>query len=199
MKEKVKIVRMSDGSNIAKNTFYLYSRMICITVVSLYTSRVILEILGASDYGVYQTVGGIVGILAFVNNALATGSSRFLTFELGRGDSGRITAMFSTLLATHILLGVIIIILGEPIGIWYINSRLNIPEGQRMVAQIVYQFSLVTTFMNITQVPFSAIIIAHENMKIYAYVSLIEVMLKLIIVFLLSFAPGDKLIAYAAL
>ena len=190
---------MSDGSNIAKNTFYLYSRMICITVVSLYTSRVILEILGASDYGVYQTVGGIVGILAFVNNALATGSSRFLTFELGRGDSGRITAMFSTLLATHILLGVIIIILGEPIGIWYINSRLNIPEGQRMVAQIVYQFSLVTTFMNITQVPFSAIIIAHENMKIYAYVSLIEVMLKLIIVFLLSFAPGDKLIAYAAL
>lgn len=190
---------MSDGSNIAKNTFYLYSRMICITVVSLYTSRVILGILGASDYGVYQTVGGIVGILAFINNALATGSSRFLTFELGRGDSSRIKAMFSTLFATHVLLGVLIIVIGEPIGIWYINNKLNIPDSRLFEAQVVYQFSLITTFMNITQVPFSAIIIAHENMKIYAYVSLLEVILKLIIVFSLGFAPVDKLIAYAAM
>ncbi len=185
--------------NIAKNTLFLYVRMICIMAVTLYTSRVVLNVLGATDYGIYQTVGGIAGMLAFVNSALATGSSRFLTVELGRGDSRRLKTMFSSLLAAHFVLATLIIIIGEPLGIWYINTKLNIPEGQIFAAKIIYQFSLVTAFMNITQVPYSSVIIAQENMKIYAYISLIEALLKLLIAFAISISPIDRLIFYAAM
>ena len=190
---------MNEKNSIAKNTLFLYFRMICIMCVTLYTSRVILNALGTNDYGIYQTVGGIVGVVSFLKNALATGSSRFLTFELGRDDFKKLKTMFSTLLMVHVLLGVIIVIIGEPLGIWYIDTKLNIPEKQILVAKIIYQFSLLTTFFSITQVPYSAVIIAHENLKIYAYVSMIEAMLKLLIAFAVIVSPINRLIYYSML
>lgn len=190
---------MSRNISIAKNTLFLYFRMICIMVVSLYTSRVVLNVLGATNYGIYHAVCGVVGMLSFINNALATGSSRFLTFELGKGVSNKLKAMFTTLLLTHILLATLIIFIGEPVGLWYIGTQLNLAEDQEFTAKIIYQFSLATAFMNITQVPYSAIIIAHENMKIYAYVSLIEALLKLSVAFVIRVSPIDKLVFYAAL
>lgn len=190
---------MNQNSKIAQNTLFLYFRMIFITTVTLYTSRVVLKTLGATDYGIYQTVGGIVSVLSFVNSALSTGSSRFLTFELARGDTEKLKTMFSTLLTVHIILAIIVLVIGEPIGMWYIHARLNIPSEQIIAAKIIYQFSLITTFMNITQVPYSSIIIAHENMRIYAYVSLIEAILKLLVAFAISISPINKLIFYASM
>lgn len=190
---------MEKKISIAKNTIFLYIRMICITLVTLYTSRVVLSALGANDYGIYQTVGGIIGMLSFINSALSTGSSRFLTFELGKGDSGKLKIMFSTLLTTHFILGVLIVVIGEIAGLWFIENKLNLLADQVYVAKIIYQFTLITAFMNITQVPYSAVIIAHENMKIYAYVSFLEAVLKLIVAYAISISPVNKLIFYAAM
>lgn len=168
-------------------------------IVTLYTSRVVLNVLGTNDYGIYQTVGGIVGMMSFINNSLATGSSRFLTFELGKEDKSRLKAMFSSLMTAHVVLAVLMVLIGEPLGLWYIDNKLNIPPEQITTAKIIYQFSLITAVMNITQVPFSSVIIAHENMKIYAYVSLLETALKLVTAFAISISPVNKLILYAAL
>ena len=192
-------MKKENSPNIAKNTLFLYFRMICISLVTLYTSRVVLRVLGATDYGIYQTVGGIVGMLSFVNGALSTGSSRFLTFELGRGDICKLKTMFSSLLSAHIILAILVVIIGEPVGLWFINTKLNIPVRQIVVAKVIYQFSLITAFMNITQVPYSSVIIAHENMRIYAYVSLLEAMLKLLVAFAITISPINKLIFYAAM
>lgn len=186
-------------ASIAQNTIFLYFRMICIMLVTLYTSRVVLNVLGATDYGIYQTIGGIVGLLSFVNNALSTGSSRFITYELGKKENNKLTTVFSTLLLAHIILAVCIVVVSEPIGIWYINYKLAIAADRIVVAKIIFQFSLLTAFMNITQVPYTAVIIAHENMKIYAYVSLIEVLLKLSVAFIIFVSPIDNLVFYAFL
>lgn len=184
---------------IAKNTIFLYTRMIVMILVSLYTSRVILMSLGINDYGLYQTIAGIVALVSFINSAMASGTSRFLIYELGKGNIDRMKAMFSTLLITHIFLAIIIIFFGEIIGLWLISYHLNIFPDQINTAKIIYQFSLITVFMNITQVPYSAIIIAHENMKIYAYLSFIEVIFKLIISYVIGLYQGEKLLVYAAL
>lgn len=185
--------------SIAKNTLFLYFRMICIMLVTLYTSRVVLNVLGATDYGIYQTIGGIVGFLSFVNNALSTGSSRFITYELGRKEDNKLATVFSTLLLAHIILAVCIVVVSEPIGMWYINHKLAISADRIFAAKLIFQFSLLTAFMNITQVPYTAVIIAHENMKIYAYVSLIEVLLKLSVAFAIFVSPIDNLVFYAFL
>ena len=191
---------MSKASSvIVKNTLFLYCRMLCIMLVALYTSRVILAALGVEDYGIYQTVGGIVALLSVLNGALSTGSSRFLTFEMGRGDKERLGNTFSTLLLVHIIMAALVVVVGEPIGYWYIYSHLHIPAAQLDAAFIVYQFSLVTAVMSMTQVPYTAVIIAHENMRVYAYVSLIEAMLRLGVAYFIGIYGGDRLVCYALL
>lgn len=168
-------------------------------LISLYTSRVVLEALGISNYGIYQAVGGIVALMSFVNNALSTGSSRFITFELGFGVTEKLKRTFSTLLIVHIGLAVVFLIVCETAGLWYIYNGLSIQKEYIYSAVIVFQFSVLTAMLTITQVPYSATIIAHEKMDIYAYMSVVEVILKLIVAYMIAHVSGDVLVYYAAL
>ncbi len=187
------------NKRIAKNTMFLYVRMMITMVISLYTSRVILQVLGVDDFGIYQAVGGIVGFLSFINSALSTGSSRFITFGLGEGNKGKLEKIFNTTLTSHILLALIIIGVAESLGYWFLHQKLNIPPERIDAAVWVFHLSILTVFFTLTQVPYNACIIAHENMKIFAYVSIVEAVLKLLIVYMLLIGRVDKLILYAIL
>lgn len=189
----------SVSKRIAKNTIFLYIRMILVMVVSLYTSRVILNTLGASDYGVYDVVGGVVTIMTFLSGALGASTSRFLTYDLGLCDQNKLNNTFSAALLLHLGVAVLVVIFGETIGLWLLNNKLVIPDGRMTAAFWVLQASILTTAINFTQVPFSASIISHERMSIYAYVGLYDAAAKLAIAFLITVAPYDKLILYAFL
>lgn len=173
--------------------------MLVVMVVTFYTSRVILQVLGASDYGIYNVVGGVVTIMAFLNGALSASTSRFLTYELGKGDLGKLKNTFSASLTLHIGVALIVLLVGETIGLWFLYEKLVIPENRFNAAFWVYQFSIITTMVNFTQVPYNASLIAHENMSVYAYVGLYEATTKLAIVYLIYLSPIDKLIFYALL
>ena len=177
----------------------LYFRMLLNMVVSLYTSRVVLQTLGVEDYGVYGVVGGIVSMFSFLNSTMAGATSRFLTFEMGKGDKERLKATFSSALIIHIGMALLVLILAETIGVWFLNNKLVIPEGRMEAAHWVLQFSVLGMIVGFTQVPYNAAIIAHEKMDVYAYVELIHVFLKLGIVYLLWIGNFDKLILYAFL
>lgn len=189
----------STGKTIAKNTIFLYFRMLCIMFVSLYTSRVVLNSLGVEDFGIYQTVGGIVVMLSFLNSALSSGSSRFLTFELGKGVTEKLKQTFSTLLLAHIIIAFLLLVLGEPIGLWFLKNYVVIPDEKMSAAQVVFHLSIVTSILNITQVPYSSVIIAHEKLSVYAYVSIAEVLLKLCVAFAVCYATAYKIELYALL
>jgi O-antigen/teichoic acid export membrane protein len=167
--------------------------------VSLYTSRIVLKALGVEDYGVYNIVGGIVAMFSFLNTAMSSATQRFLNFEMGRGDHEEVKKVFSMSMTTHISIALLVIIFGETIGLWFLNSQLNIPEDRMNAANWVYQFSILTFCIQIICVPYSATIIANEKMSFYAYISIIEVTLKLISVFVLLHIGWDKLKLYAAL
>ena len=184
---------------IAKNAFLLYVRMLLNVVVSLYTSRVVLQTLGIEDYGIYGVVGGVVSMFSFLNAAMSGATSRFLTYEMGRGDMKRLKDTFSSAMVIHILIALVIFIFAETFGLWFLCNKLVIPEGRMLAAHLVFQFSVLSMFFNVTQVPYNSILIAHEKMDIYAYVELLNVGLKLGIVYLLLLCDFDKLILYAAL
>lgn len=189
----------SKNKTIAKNTLFLYFRMMFSMLVSLYTSRVVLQALGIEDYGIYQTVGGVVGMLSFLNGALSTGSSRFLTYEMGTGNWTKLQRTFSSVLTVHILLAILIVLIAETGGLWFVCNKLVIPTERIDAAIFAYHFSILAAVFSITQVPYSACIISHERMGIYAYMSIIEVSLKLIIVYMLAIGNLDKLKLYALL
>lgn len=189
----------SSNKRIAKNTIYLYLRMLLSMVVSLYTSRVVLDVLGVSDYGVYGVVGGVVGMFSFLNSTMAGATSRFLTFELGKGNKERLKATFSSALIVHIGIALIVFVLAETIGMWFLCNKLVIPEGRMVAAHWVFQLSILGMAITVTQVPYNSTIIAHEKMDVYAYVELLHVFLKLGIVYLLLIGNFDKLILYAIL
>lgn len=192
---------MQDSNNkrVAKNTLFLYFRMILIMLVTLYTSRVILAELGISDYGIYNVVGGVVMMFTFLNNSMATATQRYLTYELGKGDREKIKKVFATALNIHIIIAIIIVLLAETVGLWFLNYKMNIPANRMVAANWVFQFSILTFCTNIIQIPYNAALISHEKMSIYAYISILEVLLKLGIVYLLAISPIDKLIIYAIL
>lgn len=192
---------MAESSNktIAKNTAFLYVRMIAVMLVTLYTSRVILSTLGEVDYGIYNVVGGIVTIMLFLNGALGASTSRFLTYHLGKGDEQGLKNTFSATLNLHIGVAALVILFSETLGLWFFYTQLNIPDERMTAAFWVYQFSIITTCINFTQVPFNASLIAHENMSIYAYVGLYEAVAKLMIAYLITISPLDNLIFYAGL
>lgn len=190
---------MNDNKRIAKNTLFLYIRMMITMIISLYTSRVILQVLGIDDYGIYQSVGGIVGFLSFLNSALSTGTSRFITYGLGEGNKEKISKVFTTTLTCHVVLSVIIIIIAETLGYWFLHHKLIIPPERMTAAVWVFHISIISVFFTLTQVPYNACIIAHENMKVFAYVSIIEAVCKLAIVYILLIGQIDKLILYAML
>ncbi len=189
----------SSNKTIAKNTVFLYFRMMFTMAVSLFTSRVILQNLGVDDYGIYQAVGGIVGFLSFINNALATGSSRFLTYALGEDDFEKLKKTFSTTLNVHIALTLLIVIAAETIGLWFLYNKMVIAPERLTAAAYTYHLSILAAAFTLTQVPYSATIIAHERMSIYAYMSIVEVSAKLGICYLLSFGDFDRLELYATL
>ncbi len=172
--------------------------MLLIMAVSLYTSRVTLSILGVDDFGIYQTVGGTVTFLAFLSNALATGTSRFITYEMGSEKKAQ-EKLFATVRVAHIILGLSIVIAGEIAGLWFLYNKLVIPADRLDAAVFAFHFSMAATFFQITQVPYNATIIAHERMNIFAYISILEAVLKLAIVYVLLVFSHDKLEIYAVL
>ena len=189
----------SNNKTIAKNTLLLYFRMMLTMIITLYTSRVVLKVLGIEDFGIYQTVGGVVGMLSFLNGALAVGTSRFLTFELGTGNFVKLKKTFSTVLSAHFILSFVICLLAETIGLWFVYNKLVIPPGRMGAAIFIYHISILTAMIQLTQVPYNASIISHERMEIYAYSSIVEVSLKLLIVYILTVGGYDKLMLYSIL
>lgn len=173
--------------------------MILILFVNLYTSRVILLSLGVEDYGIYNIVGGIVTMFSFLNGSMASSTQRYLTYELGRGNKDRLNHVFSVSLNIHLILSISILILAETIGLAFLNYKLNLPETRLYAANFVYQFSILTFFINVIQVPYNAALIAHEKMGIYAYISILEVILKLAVAYIVNFSNLDKLIIYSGL
>jgi O-antigen/teichoic acid export membrane protein len=173
--------------------------MLLTMVVSFYASRIVLEQLGVSDYGIYTLVGGIVAMFGFFNAAMATATQRYLTIDIGEGNLDRLQTTFSATLTIHIGIALFVLIIAETIGLWYVNNIMVFSQERFFAVNIVYQFSIATTFLGIIQIPYNALIIAKERMKVFAYVSILEALLKLSAVSLLIFFGSDKLITYAIL
>ena len=189
----------TSNKRIAKNALMLYIRMFLTMIVGLYTSRVVLATLGVEDYGIYGVVGGVVAMMGFLNASMSGATSRFLTFELGRGDQKRLADTFSSALIVHIGIALVVFVLAETIGLWFLCNKLVIPAGRMEAAHWVYQCSILSAMLGITQAPYNASIIAHEKMDVYAYVEILNVTLKLLIVYLLVIGNFDKLKLYAIL
>lgn len=190
---------LTNNKRIAKNTLLLYVRMLLTMVVSLYTSRVVLNTLGVEDYGVYNVTGGVIALFSFINTAMSSATQRYITYALGKGDKQRLSVVFNTSIIIHIAISAFVLILGETIGLWFVMSKLVIPEGREVAAMWVYQCSVLTSIIAIMSVPYNADIVANERMSAFAYISILEVSLKLLIVFTLVIIPFDKLISYAIL
>lgn len=189
----------SNSQRIAKNTMLLYFRMLLTMLVSLYTSRVVLNALGVEDYGIYNVVGGVVAMFGILSGSLSAAISRFITFELGKGDIEKLKKIFCTSVNIQVVLIAIIIILMETIGIWFLNAKMVIPPERLQAANWVFQFSVVTFALNLLSVPYSAVIIAHEKMSAFAYISIVDCMLKLIVAFIIAYNPFDRLVYYGLL
>ena len=188
-----------NNKRIAKNTLMLYFRMLVMMAVSLYTSRIVLDTLGVSDYGIYNVVGGFVTMFALISGAMTTATQRFLSFAIGEGKTNEVTSLFSTAVIIHIGLALIILLLGETVGVWFVSTQMNFPADRYNAAIWVFEFSLLTFLVSVINVPYNAAIIAYEKMSAFAYISIIEVVLKLVIVYLLLITPFDRLIFYAIL
>lgn len=188
-----------DNKRIAKNTFFLYLRMLVVLALSLYTTRVVLNVLGVVDYGIYNVVCGFVSMFAFLNNSLANGTQRFYNFKLGEGRKDEISLVFSTSLLIQIILSVILFLLLETFGLWYINNKMVIPEERIVAAYWVFHCSVVSLVFVVLQVPYSAALLAFEKMDYFAIVSILDAILKLGIVLTIPFVKVDNLILYGVL
>lgn len=189
----------TDNKRIAKNTLLLYIRMILTMCISLYTSRVVLNILGVNDFGIYNVVGGIVSLFTFLNGSMSTATQRYLTFEIGTGNINKQKEIFSTCITIHAIVACVVVFLAETIGLWFLYYKMNIPIERNEAAFWVYQFSILTCVVIMMSVPYNASIIAHEKMNVFAFISIFEVCSKLLIVYLLLYFEYDKLIIYAVL
>ena len=188
-----------NNKRIAKNTLLLYFRMLFLMVVSLYTSRVILNALGVEDFGIYNVVGGVVAMFSVISGSLSAAISRFITYELGKEDKSKLNKIFSASVTIQLLLSLIIVVLIESVGVWFLNAKMTIPVDRLTAANWVLQFSIITFVINLISVPYNAAIIAHEKMSAFAYISILEAVGKLAIAFLIMWSPIDKLIYYAIL
>lgn len=182
-----------DNKRIAKNTIALYIRTFVSMVVSLYTSRKVLEALGVEDFGIFNVVGGIITLMSFINGSMSVATQRYLTYELGKGTEGQFNKVFNIAVRIHALIAVIVLIAAETIGVWFVNTNLNIPATRIGAANWVFQATILTTVLGILQTPYNAAIISHEHMHIYAYVGLGETFAKLFIVLGLLYYPYDRL------
>ena len=194
---------MSDSSannkRIAKNTLLLYFRMLFMMAVSLYTSRVVLNALGVEDFGIYNVVGGVVAMFSMLSGSLSSAITRFITYELGAGNHENLKKIFSSAVTIQVGLAILIILLAEVVGVWFLNVKMNIPDVRMVAANWVFQFSILTFAINLISVPYNASIIAHERMSAFAYISILEAIGKLAIAYLIMISPMDRLIFYAIL
>lgn len=188
-----------NNKRIAKNTLMLYFRMFLTMAVSLFTSRIVLHTLGVTDYGINNVVGGVVFMFGFLNGAMASATQRYLNVDIAHGDSEHLKSSFRTAMQIHMFIAVLIFVLAETIGLWFVMNKLVIPEERMYAAMWVYQFSIFSIMVSIVGQPYYATIIAHEHMSAFAYISIMDVILKLLIVYLLVISPIDKLITYAVL
>ncbi|GBU25137.1 hypothetical protein R83H12_01777 [Fibrobacteria bacterium R8-3-H12] len=188
-----------NNKRIAKNTLFLYFRSILTLAVGLYTSREVLAQLGVSDFGIYNVVGGVIVLFSFIQGAMNSATSRFFTFDLGKGDFEQLKKTFSLSIVIHIFTALLILMLGETIGLWFLNTQLVIPEDRMGAANFVYQFTVFAACVGILQVPYMVAITAHERMKVFAYAGIADAVFKLAVVLALVFAPFDKLEFYSVL
>lgn len=188
-----------NNRKIAKNTVYLYLRMIISMAVSLYTSRVIIQVLGIDDFGIYNIVGGVIVLFSFISTSLKNSTQRFLSYQLGKSDKDELNRVMSMSLQCHCIYAAIFVLLSLTLGLWFVYSKLNIPDDRVHAAIVVYFVSIVTFIFNIFQAPYQAAVLSHEKMSFFAFVSIIDVLLKLLIVFALVLSKGDKLIVYSYL
>lgn len=189
----------SNNKRIAKNAIYMYIRMFFVTAVSLYTLRVVLQVLGSSDFGLYNVIGGILTMFSMFSASLTVGTQRFLTFALGENNLEKLRRTFSMAFMLHVIMALIIFFIAETIGLWFFYEFLNIPTGRMDAAFWVYQFTIFGFMATLIQVPFQSCLISHERMSIYAYIGIYDAVMKLLLVVILQFVNYDKLIIYAAL
>lgn len=188
-----------NNKRIARNTLLLYFRMLFLMIISLYTSRIVLNALGVEDFGIYNVAGGVVAMFSILSGSLSAAISRFITYELGKNNVFIIKTIFSSAITIQIGLGIVIAFFAETIGIWFLNTQMNIPIERMTAANWVLQFSIITFIINLISVPYNAVIIAHEKMSAFAYISIFEAIGKLLIAYLITISPIDKLIFYAIL
>lgn len=194
---------MSDNSSnnkrIAKNTMLLYIRMLLMMVIGLFTSRVILNALGISDLGLYSVCGGVVALFSFISGTLASGTQRYISFCIGEGDEEKLKKTFASAMTLHLVIAIIILIIGETFGLWYVYNKLNVDPDRFTASLWCYQFSLITAVVTVIQTPFNGALIAHEKMDIYAYMTIFEVLVKLLAAYAIMLVPYDRLVFYAGL
>lgn len=184
---------------IAKNAIFLYLRMFFSMAVTLFTSRIVLQTLGVMDYGILNVVGGVIVMFSFLNESMSGCTNRFLSFELGRKDYVRLQEVFSSALTIHILIALVIFVLGETVGLWFLREKLVIPSDRMFAANIIYQITIISSMIGVTQVPYNAMIMANERMNVYAYIEIANVCLRLVIVYMLYVSPFDKMVSYGVL
>ena len=189
----------ANNKRIAKNTMFLYVRMLFMTVIGLYTSRIILDKLGEVDYGIYNVVGGFVTMFTVVSGTMTTATQRYLSFEIGKKEKGDVRSIFSSMVWIHFMFAIIVLILGETIGIWFINTHMNFPPDRYEAANWVYQYSLLAFLINICITPYNGALIAYEKMSAFAYFSIFEAAFKLAICYIITKTVFDKLSIYACL
>ena len=189
----------ADNKRIARNTILLYFRTILIMLVSIYTSRVVLKALGVEDYGIYNAVGGVIAMFSVISGALSNAISRYITFGLGKGDINDLKKIFFTSVAIQVLISLLIILLAEAVGVWFLDNKMSIPSERLFAANWVLQFSLLAFVLNLISIPYNACIIAHEKMDAFAYISIVDAILKLAVAFLIAFFQFDRLILFAGL
>jgi O-antigen/teichoic acid export membrane protein len=190
--------QVADNRRIANNAVWLTIRTVVMIAVRLYTSRVVLEALGIVDFGVYGVVGGLTAMLSFMNTSMSGATSRFLTFEMGRGNNDALRRTFSSAMVCHLLIALALIVIAETAGVWFLNAKLNIPPDRLTAANWVLQFAILSASATIIQVPFNALVIAHERMNVYAYIELLNAFMQLGVVYLLGLFAFDKLIVYSS-
>ena len=192
--------RHSDKTRrIAKNAVILYIRMIVTLVITLFTSRIVLQALGFDDYGLYNVIGGVVTLFAFLRSSMSSSTQRFLAYEMGNGDKESLHRVFSVCLTTHLLLALVLLVLAETVGLWFLNTQLNIPAGREDAANWIYQFAVLSLCFNLVSLPYDADIVSNERMGFFAFLSILDAVLKLLIAFVVLYVGGDHLILYGLL
>lgn len=188
-----------NNKRIAKNTLILYCRMLLTVGISFYTTRLVMTYLGVSDFGLYSIVGGVTSMMYMITTSISGGIGRFLTFQLGTGDNDTLRKVFSTSVIILLIFSLLVIIAGETIGVWFVNNKLNVDAGRISAANWVYQFTLIAFILEFLSIPYNASIISHERMRAFAFVMILDVLMRFIIAIAIAYAPFDTLVYYAFL